>query len=106
MVPYHWSHSNHSDTMSTPKTDTVLSGLLQLPDISPTLAEELVVKLRKAELALRQAEADMISAAHQIADEIISVNGSDGWSFDEIWKTELRGNPDIIIRLRYKKHDA
>ena len=92
--------------MSTPQTDTVLTGLLQLPSISRAAAEELVVKLRKAELALRQAEADLISAAHGIADEIISVNGSDGWSFDEIWRTDLRGNADIIIRLRYKKHDV
>ena len=88
----------------TPKTDSVLSGINQLPDISTIAAVSMVHKLRKAEIAMQEAEAAFTAALHDIADEISDSN--DGWKFDEIWKTDLRGNTEIMRRLRSKGLDA
>jgi hypothetical protein len=89
---------------TTPKTDSILIGIKQLPTISESAATEIVSKLRRAEIAMQEAEAKYAQALRDIAD-VLAEDG-DGWSFHEIWKTDLRGNTEIIRHLRAKGLDA
>jgi len=90
--------------MKTPITDTTLTGLRQLPTIASRTAEEMVGRLRAAEIAMEEAQANVHQALCAIADEI--TEEGDGWSFDEIRKTDLRGNPVMMSYLRDKGLDA
>lgn len=91
-------------TSPTPKSDSILIGIKHLPTITESTANEIVSGLRRAEIAMNKAEEDYLKALRKIADEI-SEEG-DGWSFDEIWKTDLRGNAEIMRHLRAKGLDA
>jgi hypothetical protein len=89
---------------TTPKTDSILSGIKQLPSISDSTATEIVSKLRRAEIAMQEAGESYEQALRDIADTI-SKEGA-GWRFDEIWKTDLRGTTEIIRHLRLKGLDV
>jgi hypothetical protein len=96
---------NHQPTKPmTPKTDSILIGIKQLPTISESTANDIVRKLRIAEVALQKAEEQYTQALRDIADDI--TEDGDGWTFDEIWKTDLRGTTEIIRHLRAKGLDA
>jgi len=89
---------------TTPKTDSILRGIKQLPSISDSAANEIVSKLRLAEIVMQDAEENYSQALRDIADDITEDGG--GWSFDEIWTTDLRGTTEIIRHLRAKGLDA
>lgn len=84
--------------MNTPKTDEILAGIKQLPEISLLTASLLVIKLRNAEIAMQKATCEFNDALRDIADQI--TNEDDGWTFDEVWKTNLRGSDVMMRHLR------
>jgi hypothetical protein len=90
--------------IDTPKTNSILQGIKQLPTIAESTAEQIVWKLRKAEIALQEAEAKYSQALRDIADDI--TEEGDGWTFDQIWMTDIRGNAEIMRHLRAKGIDA
>tara|TARA_B110000495_G_scaffold167453_1_gene153946 strand:+ start:285 stop:554 length:270 start_codon:yes stop_codon:yes gene_type:complete len=86
--------------MNTPQTETILSGLKQLPSISESTAEELTNKLRRAEIAIQEAQERFNQAQRELADEI--TEEGNGWTFEEIWKTDLRFSFEVMSYLRLK----
>ena len=94
----------HDEIKTTPKNESILSGIIQLASISDGTALEIVSKLRRAEIAMYEAGERYEQALRDIADTI-SEEGT-GWSFDEIWKTILRGITGIIRHLRSKGLDV
>jgi hypothetical protein len=89
-------------TTTIPKTQSILEGLKQLPAIGNP--ESLVHKLAAAEIAMQEAQAKFEDEVRKLADEI--TEEGDGWTYDEIWKTDLRGNTIIMKHLRAKGLDA
>jgi len=87
---------------TTPKTQSILEGLKQLPAIGN--AESLTHNLAAAEIAMQEAQAKFEAEVRKLADEI--TEEGDGWTFDEIWSTVLRGNTIIMNHLRAKGLDA
>ena len=95
----------HNNTMNaTPKTDSILNGVKQLDGITLSTAEELVRKIRTAETAMRAAQEKFAQSLRDLADELTTEG--DGWTFQEIWMTDLRGSSEIMQHLRAKGLDA
>lgn len=86
---------------NTPQTNTILTGLKQLPTIATDTAESLARKVQRAEIALIEAQEKFNEALRGLADDI--TEDGDGWTVDEIWATDLRGNAEIMQRVRANK---
>ena len=76
-------------------TESIKSDLKYLPDISTSMTTKMVSRIREAEEALILAKKRLEDEIENLAEEL--VEEGDGWTYEEIMKTPLKGN-NIIIR--------
>lgn len=80
-------------------TQSIAEGIAQLVDApSQSTITEMTSKLRRAERAKAEAEEAYEDALKDLAMSLID-NG-DGWTEDEIWVTDLRGDAIIMATVR------
>lgn len=98
---FSYGDKTETDNLRHPVTASIRAGARQLPDIGGMTVNTLTHDIRRAEESLRVAEERLLEAKKKFADDITAVG--DGWTFDEIWATDLRGDRDIISYLREKR---
>jgi len=89
--------------METRRTDAIIEGLKRLPSIGQSSVESLSTRIRAAEIAVMEAQAKLEKEIERLADSL--TEEGDGWTFDEIWQTNLRGDARLIKYLREQGKD-
>lgn len=79
-------------------TENLAQGLAQLPDIGSDSIGRMLRKVSAAEAAIVEAQRKLDEAIADLAEDLTTEG--DGWTLDEIWMTDLRGNAALMRRVR------